>query len=88
MTCRSEQEIRERLRNLENELMEIKNNPNDKKWIKDYHKETAWNVGRGEIESELYGQIDILEWVLVDDEFDGSPDEDPEYGKILMENIQ
>ena len=64
MTCRSEQEIRERLKNLENELMEIKNNPNDEKWIKDYHEETAWNVGRGEIESELYGQIDVLEWVL------------------------
>jgi len=64
MTCRSEQEIRERLKNLEDELMEIKHNPNDKQWIKDYHEETAWNVGRGEIESELYGQIDILKWVL------------------------
>ena len=88
MTCKSEQEIRECIKNLENKLMEIKHNPNDKQWIKDYHEETAWNVGRGEIESELYGQIDILKWVLVDDEFDGSPDEDPEYGKILMENIK
>lgn len=64
MTCRSEQEIRERLKNLEDELFDIKNNPNDKQWIKDYHEETAWNVGRGEIESELYGQISELKWVL------------------------
>ena len=87
MTCKSEQEIRERLKNLENELIRWRENPNNEQHIIDYFEEHAYENG-GCILDELYVQIDLLKWILVDGEFDGSPDEDPEYGKILMENIQ
>ena len=57
-------QIREYLKKLETEYVDVTENPDDKEWVKKYRNETAWNVGRGDIEAELYGQIHSLEWVL------------------------
>mgnify|MGYP001598606914 CR=1 FL=1 len=63
MTCKSEQEIRERLKNLENELIRWEENPNNEQHIIDYFEETAYENGGGIFE-ELYVQIHLLKWVL------------------------
>ena len=59
---RSEEEIRERIKKLEEELEELE-------WEKDYFKDDRLNVAMTQLNiEEIEDEIEILKWVLGEDE--------------------
>jgi len=59
---RSEEEIRERIKKLEEELEELE-------WEKDYFKDDRFNVAVTQLHiEEIKDEIEILKWVLGEDE--------------------
>ena len=59
---RSEEEIRERIKKLEEELEELE-------WEKDYLKDDRLNVDMTQLHiEEIKDEIEILKWVLGEDE--------------------
>ena len=59
---RSEEEIRERIKKLEEELGELE-------WEKDYFKDDRLNVAMTQLNiEEIEDEIEILKWVLGEDE--------------------